>query len=65
MDKFKNALTGQTTSHLDGMMSMVRRRKRRGNWIARSVKLVLLPCLCDLNEPATGRLMHARERLNA
>jgi hypothetical protein len=44
----------------------LRQGKRRGDRIARSVKLVLLPCLCDLNEPTTGRraLMHARERSN-
>ena len=61
MDKIKNALTGQTTSQPGGMMRMGRQGKRSGDRIARSVKLVLLPCLCDLNEPTTGRReAHAR-----
>jgi uncharacterized protein YjbJ (UPF0337 family) len=55
MDKIKNALTGQKTSQQDGIMRMGRHRKRRGDRIARSVKLVFLPCLCDLNEPTTRR----------
>ena len=61
MDKIANALTGQKTSQQGGMMRLGRRGKRRGDRIARSVKLLLLPCLCDLNEPTTGRLAaHAR-----
>ena len=63
MDKIKNALSGQKTSQPGGMMRMGRRRKRRGDRIARSVKLVLLPCLCDLNGPTAGRReTHARQR---
>jgi uncharacterized protein YjbJ (UPF0337 family) len=61
MDKIKNALTEQKTSQQGGMMRMGRQGKRRGDRIARSVKLVLLPCLCDLNEPAIRmRDAHAR-----
>jgi len=61
MDKIKNALTEQKTSQQGGMMRMGRQGKRRGDRMARSVKLVLLPCLCDLNEPTTGRReAHAR-----
>jgi hypothetical protein len=48
------------------MMRMGRQDDRRGDRIARSVKLVFLPYLCDLNELATGRrnAMHARKRSN-
>ena len=61
MDKIKNALTEQKTSQPGGMMRMGRQGKRRGDRIARSVKLVLLPCLCDLNGPAIRmRETHAR-----
>ena len=55
MDKIKNTLTGQKTSQQVGMTRMGRQGKRRGDKIARSVKLVHLPCLCDLNEPTTRR----------
>jgi uncharacterized protein YjbJ (UPF0337 family) len=61
MDTIKNALTEQETSQQGGMMRMGRQGKRRGDRIARSVKLVLLPCLCDLNEPTAGR-RNARAR---
>ena len=38
-----------------------REGKRRGDRIARPAMLVLLPSLCDLNEPTTGRReAHAR-----
>jgi uncharacterized protein YjbJ (UPF0337 family) len=62
MDKIKNALTEQKTSQQDGMMGrMGRHRSRRGDGISRSLKLILLPCLCDLNELTTGRReAHAR-----
>jgi uncharacterized protein YjbJ (UPF0337 family) len=63
MDKIKDALTAQRTSQQGGMMRMGRQGKRSGARIARSVKLVLLPCLCDLNGPRTGRReAHARQR---
>jgi hypothetical protein len=63
MDKIKNALTGQRTSQQGGMMRMGRQGKWSGDRIARSVKLVLLPCLCDLNGATTGgRDAHARQR---
>ena len=61
MDKIKNALTEQKTSQQGGMMRMGRQGKRRGDRIARSVKLVLLPCLCDLNGPVI-RMRDARAR---
>jgi hypothetical protein len=61
MDKIKNALTGQKTSQQGGMMRMGRQGKRRGGRIARPAMQGLLPCLCDLNEPTTGRRdAHAR-----
>lgn len=66
MDKIKNALTGQKTSQQGRMMRLGRQGKRRGYKIAPSVKLVLLPCLCDLYKPGQPGglgLMHARERL--
>lgn len=61
MDKIKDALTEQKSLEQGGMMRMGRQDERRGDRTAQSVKLVLLPCLCDLNELATGRRnAHAR-----
>jgi hypothetical protein len=63
MDKIKNALTAQTASQQGGIMRMGRRGKWGGARIARSVKLVLFPCLCDMNGPTTGgREALARQR---
>jgi hypothetical protein len=63
MDKIKNALTEKTISQQGGLMRMGRQGRQRGDGIAHSVKLVLLPCLCDLNGPTTGRLeAQARQR---
>jgi hypothetical protein len=64
MDKIRKFFTEPKTSQQGEMRRMGRRRRRRGDRIARSIKLVLLPCLCDLNEPMTGRLRHARERFD-
>jgi uncharacterized protein YjbJ (UPF0337 family) len=61
MDKIKNALTEPKTSEQSEMTRMVRRKKRIRDRIPRPAMLVLLPCLCDLNEPTTGRReAHAR-----
>jgi hypothetical protein len=61
MDKIKNALTGQKTSQQVEMTRMGRHRSRRGDGMSRSLKLILLPCLCDLTAATMGRReAHAR-----
>lgn len=62
MDTIKDALTEQKTSQQSVMMRRIGRQgKPRGERVARSLKLVLLPCLCDLKELTTGR-RNARAR---
>ena len=61
MDKIESSFAAPTTSRQGAMIRMGRKRKRRGGRITESVKLVLLPCLCDWNERTTGgRAVHSR-----